>query len=134
MDMQYEHGHAAWIWTCSMSMEMQNVCTWTYTMKIVMPKNKDMDDYLTGALGCDYMDIPIYKITFHTMSNSAGRYGYLLCPDGGGLGKRSVFADKCRAPMKMYLTSKRLQPDTSTAPLPMEYASTGYTSMGFTSM
>jgi hypothetical protein len=29
---------------------------------------------------------------------------------------------------------KRLLPDTSTAPLPMRYASMEYTSMGFTSM
>ncbi len=94
MDMDLQHGYG------------DAECTWTYTMEIVMPKNKDMDDYLTGALGRDYMDIPIYKITFHAMSNCAGRYGYLFCPDGGGLGKRSVFADKCRAPMKMYLTSK----------------------------
>jgi hypothetical protein len=29
---------------------------------------------------------------------------------------------------------KRLQPDTSTTPLPMRYASMGYTSIGFSSM
>jgi hypothetical protein len=32
------------------------------------------------------------------------------------------------------MTGRRLQPDTSMAPLPMKYASMGYTSMGFISM
>jgi hypothetical protein len=38
------------------------------------------------------------------------------------------------AVLKASHVGPRLQPDTSTAPLPMGYASIGYTSMGFTSM
>jgi hypothetical protein len=46
------------------------------------------------------------------------------------------FSIPCRTllPMGAIYEHNRLQPDTSTAPSPMGYASMGYTSMGFTSM
>jgi hypothetical protein len=44
IDMQHEHGHAAWTWTCSMDMDTQHGfghVAWTWTVDIHGRRNED---------------------------------------------------------------------------------------------